>query len=684
MTEAVREVETAPSAERIGVVVIHGVGEAEAGWTNMFLLPELQARAPELQIEDHSEVYFLPDRARTRSGSTFPTFVRRTSVGEHRRVAFAELGWSDLSRVGRGLFSTTFAVLKVFFEAPPVMALAALKAHKYGLDRVLRFLILTTIWLFKWPVVGLNFTAFGCGFAMVAVDRTIGREKLAAWVGYPNHPMETVIIPALVLLIIGGIWVARERVHKDIYLTDLSLSTALSSLVVLIGIVLNMHLAFWPLASTIDQYLPMALSVILGAWKLWGATILAAIGLIFVMALLRLWQGDPIRPPDSRQSQDEPPRRDRLPLHRPATALWLSIIQAVGWNLVIPPAGFLLSIALLESCVTPTCIENLDRQALLGPLWFSFAGLLIIVVLLGILTLVRTRIAHGKASPRPRKTQSPDQAPFAADDPQPSLFEGMAARMPRLIISPIFFVFSFSATVIDIVAAWFKLYQDILGVLVVSTSAVIVSFMTVWLYFLNQLARAAYGVLHIARDLIDHQYAPRWDFIRWVLPKGKVIDSPWPRRKRIHERLDVMMDTVIGKEKLDKLIFVTHSQGTVIMFDYLKGTGSDDLLNTIPEIHIVTLGSPLSHIYQFYFDEYGSNKVSVADLHPNVKSWVNIWRVDDPIGNRIDMVEDDRFVQNMPIGKGGHTTYWKSDEVCAAILRFFEEPSLRPPPKAGA
>ena len=63
--------------EKVGVILIHGVGECEPGWINQYVVDRLQAHAakttpdgPSLQTEPFSRAYHLDDRGRTKPGST--------------------------------------------------------------------------------------------------------------------------------------------------------------------------------------------------------------------------------------------------------------------------------------------------------------------------------------------------------------------------------------------------------------------------------------------------------------------------------------------------------------------------------------------------------------------------------------------------------------------------------------
>src|SRR5262249_22184219 len=137
------------------------------------------------------------------------------------------------------------------------------------------------------------------------------------------------------------------------------------------------------------------------------------------------------------------------------------------------------------------------------------------------------------------------------------------------------------------------------------------------------------GIIHIARDVVDHQYqkSAAADLVDWGLSDGGREAAEFPRRHQIAGRLDSLMETLVAGGVLDRLIFLTHSQGTVVAFDYLRSDSS--ALSQVGEIHVITLGSPLSHLYAHYFDEY-RQPVDFAGLRDNVRSWTNFWRLDDP------------------------------------------------------
>lgn len=621
-----------PPAKRIGVVVIHGVGEADTGWTNTYIANELTARS-DIAFVEHSELYTLPDRGQRREG-TFPALVRRAAFGGNA-IAFAELCWADLSKAGRGPFTQMLAVLKVFFEAPDVMASAMLRQSRRGIHRVLRFLIQLAIWIFKWPIVGLNVTAFACGLVLAGVEWLYpgGIAGFGAALGIPNFAIEAVVFPVLLILAAAGLFIARRRVHKDIWLTDLSFSTAAASFVVANAIVFNMKFELVAV-NTLADWFQRSLQVIFWVWTGWSAVVIAAFAVMLVITGRRAIFG---------RSQNEPP------LHRPAAALWLTLLQAVGWNLVIPAAGLLLSLALV-SCPGGDCALRADRERMLGALWFGLLGLIVVALFLTALFAGRRHTAR-----------------LYRDD-----LGQAAARMDRLIISPVLLVTAFIAMAFDIITTLAGLKPRLLADdLLNATSAIMVAFLVIWLYTLNKLSDASDGILHIARDLIDHQYTPKFGVMKWLLPRKKRRRALRPRRARIHERLAVVIERLIAQEHVDKLVFLTHSQGSVIMYDYLREREPEPVLDRIGEIHVLTVGSPLSHLYQYYFEEYGRDQPAPGELRGTVKSWTNMWRVDDPIGDRVDIVEGG-FIRNIPLPAGGHRDYWRDDAVSSAILALIE------------
>jgi hypothetical protein len=187
------------------------------------------------------------------------------------------------------------------------------------------------------------------------------------------------------------------------------------------------------------------------------------------------------------------------------------------------------------------------------------------------------------------------------------------------------------------------------------------------------MAQGFTTAIHIARDLIDHQYSPRLGYSYYLLPpslRGKLPHRP--RRERLRARLNALSDQLVCEEGFDDVVFVVHSQGSVIAYDFLTSArgACERMLAARP--HLVTFGSPLGHLYQFYFKEYSALHAGIGELRPKLASWVNLYRVDDYVGR--DIRDPDGFVQNIVMPAGGHIDYWKEKELAEAVIERIRTP----------
>ncbi len=177
------------------------------------------------------------------------------------------------------------------------------------------------------------------------------------------------------------------------------------------------------------------------------------------------------------------------------------------------------------------------------------------------------------------------------------------------------------------------------------------------------------GILDVMQDLIDHHYRVGTSLV------GRMTRRPGDqpiRRDRITARLDVVMRELVAKQDYDDVIFLAHSQGTVIVFDYLRGDRARAALGD-RRPHVVTAGSPLSNIYEYYFNEYRDLPAQIAAMSPCPATWTNFYRLDDPISGplstcvKIEAKPVDGPVcpvNNVRLQTGaGHFAYWPDGEV---------------------
>lgn len=626
--------------ENVGVVVIHGVGEAMPGWTWNSLVPPLR-RVAGLSFAPFSEVRQLEDLGRVQSGKTFEFRVQRGEMENGPKVSFMELFWADLSRSGDTFYSRTLAMWQLFFEAPHVLGQSFLRNPLGPIHRMLRFLVILAAWLIRWPIAGVNMSTFTCCFALVSYEqfRFTGSARYEPYI----------VVGMLAALAVCAFVFATWRMRHDIVLTEIGLAVAIFSTLMAIAVAGQAYYTGGDSQSNVPSYLVHIAYVILVLWAAWTAVVVVAAGLLLLLFLQRL-----ITP-------EHPTRRS---VSRTASALGLIIAQGLIWKIVVSLFSILIVGAVVRSSVDPgavcsgaasycTNLRDININ-LFGVAAFNLLFLIGLAFLYAGVCVVRLLM---------RKYFS-------------RLVRGGRMRLPRLIINPVLLAALIIGTVYNAYIFYVIGYDDSALFQMIKRHAIdnnalvyITGGSTGLFLFLNwmpALQQAAGGVVHIGRDLVDHQYDPGRTMARVLMVKSWRKLGRHPRRIRIQGRLDSMIKNFAMAEKFDRLVFVAHSQGSVIMYDFLKSTRDDKLLADIERIDVLTLGSPLSHLYQFYFSEYEKPVTSPERLHRRLASWTNMWRSDDPIGNRVDIVDGD-FIANRPLGSGGHVDYWREKDVCRVI-----------------
>ena len=128
---------------------------------------------------------------------------------------------------------------------------------------------------------------------------------------------------------------------------------------------------------------------------------------------------------------------------------------------------------------------------------------------------------------------------------------------------------------------------------------------------------------------------------------------------KIMDRFKAVVSDVLAREKNADVLFVTHSQGTALTGDFLS-THNQPFIDEkgLNQATLVTMGSPISHIYQYYFfpEFWNRNKPVVGT---SMKKWLNLHRDADYIGKEVNVDN----VENHNVGKGGHTGYFEDPRV---------------------
>lgn len=170
--------------------------------------------------------------------------------------------------------------------------------------------------------------------------------------------------------------------------------------------------------------------------------------------------------------------------------------------------------------------------------------------------------------------------------------------------------------------------------------------------------------------------------LRQTPPPDSVMPQGYWMRRRIGDRLDVLMQRLIRAERPDAICVISHSQGTVIALDLVAGRGGQwrEAAGRPVPLVLVTMGSPYTHLYNTYFPASFAPPHSRKGLLPeaqggNLAAWTNIFRTDDFVGTHIDTTRDSGapnggrgWPEECPVPPNGHTGYWLDRKVIP-ILR---------------
>lgn len=600
--------------------------------------------------------------------------------------------WADLSKVGYTITERFSALLQLFLEAPDVLGRTFLSDSRSGISALVRRIMLTANWVMRWPISGLHTAIFVAAFAAIVLQQT-GHQ---AW-------LPQTVAGALAFVAVTGYHLSRKFLHGKIGLSDLSLSASVHAVLLLGVLALATRLASPAALASPEFYLTFSVTIILIAWLCWTLLIALAIVLLAALAFQKIvW----------RLLLN---RRTGPPIVRPAGAIGISILTGNFWKFVLATLGLFIISTLVggSAGAVPSCtaeeLKELPAAMSAGtyqPCMLSFAknqlkdvvalnGLALALIALAGGIVVFVRLAMKKIF----RTRA----------------EAGTLRLPRLIASPLIILTLFATALTNAYVFYihpaldsaadahvrYSIRQLFRSNYLEQIGTGALGLILFYFLMVNVLEKSN-GVIHIGRDLVDHQYDPKDLSLAMWIDRGidkvkswlfRIVPGPaaqtlqtlagedeqpssrYRRRQRIQRRLEALIDEVIAGEKSDRLIFAAHSQGTVIMYDYL--TNHDGLISpshaavyTDPittSIDVLTLGSPLKHIYRYYYpgyDEPGTQAAENPPLMSKVQSWTNMFRIDDPIGQDVDLHDG---IVNIGIGPGGHTDYWKEHVVCQKI-----------------
>jgi len=191
--------------------------------------------------------------------------------------------------------------------------------------------------------------------------------------------------------------------------------------------------------------------------------------------------------------------------------------------------------------------------------------------------------------------------------------------------------------------------------------------------FVMHLLSLSYSDYQLGQMMMEsNKYA-----ISILVPAGGLILLLIPK---LRPALDMLLDVVNHFYFRPELAIVSHSQGTMVAVEILNDEELSWINNSFSSVSLVTMGSPLSHVYQHYFKHVYPplDQPYWVSLRRRIDRWTNICRIDDFVGNDISFPKNQSTGEeaggaqidfsNHAVGVGGHTNYWSDLEVLE-ILR---------------
>ena len=642
MSEGTREIDQL-------VLVVHGVGDPAPGETVGLLARSLAD--PDSPLEESQQIVWLPEKAQSETEvSRFACHVRNLKMGD-RRVEMAEVFWGDLSRVRkgfpgviRGIFEIVFGLRYIAYVAADQPGRATEWLKRLGLisSRILHGPVLAVtfflailsmgvlasqlLWSESYKSVVWTQVVLGgcCGFAILAAE--IGNritqnrvlERYWFWVN------------------VTAMFVAGLMFIKPTFLEPAMPELAFSVrpgliwfcriLVVLLGflwfvemLVLGAMAACWLIATMNRRLYRPALHVSI----LLPALTVGIWGLGLPMSWVMAKEGI------KRLGELEDFSRifdEAIPLLGVQFLMMLTM-TLVGVGVVIRYFTWRAKITVEEYLGGRKMPRLIIHEFLQGGLAVCTALGVFLVFLVGCLQLVGLKIEQYAAG---MWLEEMNKYAIGALVPLGGL---LIALVPKL-------------------RAGFDIVLDVVN----------------HFYF-----RAT-----SLRDALDHE--DEFDIVETTFESGSLFFS---RRDAIHIRLKRILTHY--RDRLTQqtdLVLMAHSQGTMIAIEVLNDPELSWLKNRFESITLVTMGSPMSNLYQHYFSHLYPplENEQWDELRQRVDRWENFYRVDDYVGREIEFPTIDSSHQqglasestpvyiNHAFGPRGHLGYWTDREVLK-ILR---------------
>jgi len=639
------------------VLVIHGVGDPDAGDTLNRFARSLASEEKPL-VEKQATVWLTEKSNVAHRTKTFPTHVRRLHIND-TNAEMAEVFWGDLSQVRRGTFGLIHGVFQILFGLRYVAYVAADQQGKAAY--YLKNLGLISSRMLHGPVLAVAFFLSLITAAAMATDMMWeGSYKLLLW----THGI--VAACAVLSLVLGTVGQRLTQSRVVVRFWSWVMTVAFYSFFLIVA------KAFY-----IDVYLPeVNCPSCQHPGLIWYCRVqVILLGLLWfaesgiVIAMGCCWAAASLHPR----------------VNRPAinVAFMLPALAVGIWGQALPMAWVSAKEGITRLQRVPEFAAAFDEAIPLLGVQFL---MMLITAAAAIFVIARYFMWRNRNNI--------------------STFLG-GSRAPRLIVNRLQQLMLIGCTAAGVSLVFTLCTMNIFGIayrdslfgqalIEANKYAVVCLAPLAGLIFLSlRHLRPAFDIM---LDVVNHFYFrstlmadaleddDEFDIKETTFESGSLYFS---RRDCINNRMKRIL--VYYRDRLEhrpELVIVSHSQGTMVAIDVLNDPEMAWLSSSFSRTSLLTMGSPFTYLYQKYFGHlYQSlNSPRWDNLRCRVDRWVNLFRIDDFVGQEIEFPLKGRSLQptpmlakdlnatlqsctDHPLGCRGHTNYWEDVEAIAVIKK---------------
>lgn len=631
------------------VVVVHGVGDPLPGETLSKLARSIAGKSQPL-TETQQVLWLSEPGEKEDQVSTYPSHVRNLQFS-HARVKLTEVFWGDISRVRHGVLGVIRGLFEILFGLRYVSYVAADQPDRAS--QWLKRLGLFATRLIHGPVLAV------CLMLAVLTLAVAGTELM--WSDSYKSKLWTQILLAgccgVTLCAASiGYRMNRNRAAKRFWFWADVIAMFVSGLMLIKVIYLDLvYTDVLRGHEVLDGLLwyCRVLVVMLGALWFVETCVIAAAAVCWIVASLN-------------------PKTYKPALN---VAFLIPAITVGFWGLALPIA-WLSAAKSLRGFVELNAFEDLFYEAV---------PLMGVQVVMGSLVMCSAVIGLSSYT-RWRKRNSGVPAESVEESP------------PRLIVSPLVQFTLAMSSIVGVLLVAFLGFLHIQGVNYPDTY-IGYAMAEANKYAVGMLLPSAFltflvlphlqPVFDIILDVVNHfnfrdtqiddvlNDEDEFDINESTFDSGRLF---FFRRDAIHVRFKTALahyrDEIANRPDLT---IISHSQGTMIAIEVLNDPELLWMKNKFRSIKLVTMGSPFSHLYQHYFHHFYPPLDSKywELLSERVDRWINVYRIDDFVGTRIDFPTDKSLptsehphgqFSNFQVGPRGHMNYWADSDVLR-ILR---------------